>query len=286
MPEPTEFHRLIQNIPAGKRLSQIQDLWILTDEIDHPSIDQVFPMYPEQPFFLDHWDMDKLNQAHVLEIGLGSGVLSIGALKAGAKQVTALEINPRAKLFAGFNALLNDVSTRLHIVDGNPTDLWAPVRGSRFDYIISNPPFMPSPPDGQHYFHSGGGGLLGMDFLANIFRELDDHLTPNGHAQIVTAAPGDDQLPTALLHLIERHLSGSAKVIIDPYSIPLDSVTHHLPQGVPSSAIDSINKELYAGGTTHEYMCVIQYDQGPKTISTVMSEPQPAWDLPLPSIQL
>ena len=33
--------------------------------------------------------------AQALEIGLGSGALSIGALKAGAKRVTALEINPR-----------------------------------------------------------------------------------------------------------------------------------------------------------------------------------------------
>ena len=51
--------------------------------------------------------MDKINGAEVLEIGVGSGVLSIGAIKAGAKRVTALEINPRTKIFARFNVMLN-----------------------------------------------------------------------------------------------------------------------------------------------------------------------------------
>ena len=55
-----------------------------------------------------------------------------------------------------------------------------------------------------------------MDFLETIFRQLDEHLKPSGRAQIVTAAPGDDQLPTALLALAERHLSGSTQVRIDP----------------------------------------------------------------------
>ena len=124
----TDFGHLLHHVAKGKRLSQVQDLWILTDPVEYPGIDQVFPMYPEQPFFLDEWDKTKLQGAHVLEIGLGSGVLSIGALRAGAKQVTALEINPPAKLFAGFNARVNGVSEGLCILDGDREDLWAPVR--------------------------------------------------------------------------------------------------------------------------------------------------------------
>ena len=285
MAERPEMQCLMTNTYAGKRLSKINDLWILTDEVDYPDVDQVIPMYPEQPFFLDHWVEPKLNEAHVLEIGLGSGVLSIGALKAGAKQVTALEINPRAKLFAGFNALMNGVSERLNICDGNADDLWAPVRGSMFDYIISNPPFMPSPPDGTHYHHSGGGGILGMDFLENIFRELDVHLNSSGHAQFVTAAPGNDQMPTVLISLIKRYLGGAAHIIIDPSPIPFHALTHHLPQNVPASVIESINEKLLADGITHQYLCVIQYDKGEPSISTSLSEPHLAWDLPLPCTQ-
>ena len=71
------------------------------DRLDYLAIDQVIPLFPEQQFFLDELQHEKIQEANVLEIGLGSGVLSIGAARAGAKHVTALEINPRAKNLAG-----------------------------------------------------------------------------------------------------------------------------------------------------------------------------------------
>ncbi|MFM9103277.1 MAG: 50S ribosomal protein L11 methyltransferase [Cyanobium sp.] len=261
----------------------MHDLWILTDPVEYPGIDQVFPMYPEQGFFLEELNHAKLSGAHVLEIGLGSGVLSIGALKAGASRATALEINPRAKLFAGFNALVNGITEGLCISDGSPDDLWAPVRGQQFDMIISNPPFMPTPDDSRHYFHSGGGGLLGMDFLETIFRELDAHLAPAGQAQIVTAAPGDDQLPTALLDLAEQHLSGNTLVRIDPLALPFEMLTHHLPEGFPLASMETLNRHLRELGITHQYLCVMHYAKGEKGLRYERSEPHPAWDLPLGS---
>jgi hypothetical protein len=242
-------------------------------------------MYPEQLFSLDEWSKTKLKGSYVLEIGLGSGVLSIDALRAGAKQVTALEINPRAKLFAGFNTLLNGISDGLRIVDGNTQDIWAPVKDKTFDYIISNPPFMPSPPNSSHYFHSGGGGILGMNFLANIFRQLDDHLTAGGHAQFVTAAPGDDNLPTALLALVDHYLIGCARVKIDPIAIPFEVLTHHLPEGFPAATIEATNQQLQAQGITHQYLCLIHCTKGQKSVSTELAEPHPAWDLPLATPQ-
>lgn len=65
-----------------------------------------------------------MRDAEVLEIDWGSGVLSIGAAR--AKRVTALEINPRAKNFAGFNFVLNGVEDKIAIVDGQ-ADVWQPV---------------------------------------------------------------------------------------------------------------------------------------------------------------
>lgn len=207
--------------------------------------------------------------------------MSIGALKAGAKQVTALEINPRAKVFAGFNAMLNGVEGKLRIIDGNIDNIWSPVTGKTFDYIISNPPFMPTPIDSTHYFHSGGGGILGIDFLEKIFSGLDTHLEPNGHAQIVTAAPGDDQLPTTLLELADKYLTGNTLVKIDPLALPFTVLTHHLPEGIGSKKIEEINELLEQKGISHQYLCVIHYTKGKKAITTQLSEPHPAWDMPL-----
>ncbi|MEK8015494.1 MAG: methyltransferase [Candidatus Parabeggiatoa sp.] len=279
----TEFNLLIQDVLPGKRLSQVHDLVVITDEIDYPGVDQVFPMYPEQPFFLDELVKPKIQAANVLEIGLGSGVLSIGALKAGAKQVTALEINPRAKIFAGFNALLNGVEDALHITDGDIENIWAPVMGKTFDYIISNPPFMPTPPDSNHYLHSGGGGILGLDFVEKIFSRLDEHLAPNGHAQIVTAAPGDNQLPTTLLELANTYLTGSTLIKIDPLAFSFKVLKHHLPEGFSAEKIAEVNQQLQEKGISHQYLCVIHYAKGEKSITTLFSEPHPAWDMPLRS---
>lgn len=279
----TDLNFLVQSILPGKRLSQVHDVFVMTDEIDYPGIDQVFPMYPEQPFFLDELVQSKIQAANVLEIGLGSGVLSIGALKAGAKRVTALEINPRAKIFAGFNAMINGVSDALHIVDGDVENIWAPVEGRTFDYIISNPPFMPTPPDSDHYLHSGGGGILGIDFIEKIFSQLDKHLAPNGHAQIVTAAPGDNKLPTTLIELAKTYLLGSTSLLIDPLALPFSILKHHLPEGIAAEKMEAINQPLQEKGISHQYLCVIHYTKGEKSITTQFSEPHPAWDMPLTS---
>ena len=99
--------------------------------------------------------------------------------------------------------------------------------------IISNPPSMPAPDESRHDVQSGGAGLLGIDGLETIVRELDTHLTPMGQAQIVTAAPGDDQSPTALLALAERHLNGNTRLQFDPLAMPFEMLPQLLPKTFP-----------------------------------------------------
>lgn len=96
------IEELIRSNFGNKRISTISSkltgkYTVATDLINYEQPDQVFPLHPEQQFFLDEIIEEKIADARVLEIGLGSGVLSIGALKAGAVHITALEINPRAK---------------------------------------------------------------------------------------------------------------------------------------------------------------------------------------------
>ena len=169
----------IQTALQTKRMSLIHNYPVLTDKLDYRAIDQVFPLFAEQQFFLDELRHDKIKGAEVLEIGLGSGVLSIGAARAGANRVTALEINPRAKNFAGFNFVLNGVEDKVAILDGH-ADIWQPVQGRQFDYIMSNPPFEPTPPAMDYFYHSAAGPY-GLDFLDKLFAGLDAHLADGGH---------------------------------------------------------------------------------------------------------
>lgn len=153
-----------------------------------------------------------------MEIGIGSAVLSIGAVKKGAEKVIALEINPKAKNYAGFNIVLNDLGDKIQIRDGNTKDIFKPVEGEEFDYIISNPPFEPTPSGIDYYLHSSGG-IYGLDFVRKILMDLDCHLANNGHAQIVTFAPGNKKQPFMLIDLVKKYLSGHTIIKVNPISI-------------------------------------------------------------------
>jgi SAM-dependent methyltransferase len=249
-----------------KRVNHINDLHIVTDRLDYAAVDQVFPLFAEQQFFLDELLHDRLQGAEVLEIGLGSGVLSIGAARAGAKRVTALEINPRAKSFAGFNILLNGAEEKIVITEGDP-QIWRPVEGRRFDYIISNPPFEPTPP-GMDYFYHSSAGPYGLDFLDRIFQELDAHLTDHGHAQIVTAAPGDAREPSLLIELARERLPGATTVLVNPYSMTFDEIMDRLDAKKMGTTeqVDGLRRKAREDGVTHVHLVVIHYDKGPKQL--------------------
>lgn len=114
----------------------------------------------------------------VLDLCTGSGILAIAAARAGASQVTAVDVSRRAVLAAWLNARLNGVSIRA--LRG---DLFSPVDGERFDLIVSNPPYIPSVSD---YLPARGrkraldAGTRGRAFLDRICAEAPHHLTPGG----------------------------------------------------------------------------------------------------------
>jgi release factor glutamine methyltransferase len=76
----------------------------------------------------------------VADIGTGSGAIAVGLahLLPGAT-VLATEISPGALGVARENAARNGVADRVEFRQG---DLLAPLRGARFDAIISNPPYI------------------------------------------------------------------------------------------------------------------------------------------------
>ncbi|MDC3955560.1 50S ribosomal protein L11 methyltransferase [Polyangium jinanense] len=279
---------LVRSALADKRLNVIDGLHVVTDRLDYRAIDQVFPLFAEQQFFLDELLRDKIQGAEVLEIGLGSGVLSIGALRAGAKRVTGLEINPRAKIFAGFNAMMNGVADNLVILDGNE-QIFRPVEGRTFDYILSNPPFEPTPP-GMAYFYHSAAGPYGLDFLAKLFRGLDAHLADGGHAQIVTAAPGDAEEPTLLVELARTHLAGQTRIVRNAVTMTFDAIMDRLAAKDmgPVAAVDTLREMARRDGVTHLHLCVIHYEKGPRDlrVETAKKIYDDIWDLPATEIVL
>jgi len=275
-----------KHLAPNKRFSKINDIYVVTDQDTYLELDQVFPMHAEQQFFLDELRRDKVANAQVLEIGLGSGILSIGAAKTGAARVTAPQINPRAQNYAGFNIMINRVEDRVVITDGDRGSIFKPLAGRQFDYIMSNPPFEPTPPGLDNFYHSDAG-IYGMDFLDNIFKGLDQYLAPGGHAQFVTAAPGDARGPFMLVDSVKKYLPGKTTIVVNPLPITFEHMAQWFAVG--SLASPEQRNELLRiaekDGVTHEYLCVIHYERGETDVRVeTAKQTYSSWEHPLPEL--
>jgi release factor glutamine methyltransferase len=120
--------------------------------------------------------------ARVLDVCTGSGLMAVTAALEGA-QATAVDVSRRAVLCAGLNARLNGV--RVRALRG---DLFAPVRGERFDTIVSNPPYLPAEDDAPPAHgprRAWDAGRDGRAILDRLCAEAPAHLSPGGVVLLV-----------------------------------------------------------------------------------------------------
>lgn len=119
----------------------------------------------------------------VLEIGCGSGALSIALAKRSKAKVTAVDINPEACELTKENAANNGV--KIDVLCG---DLYEPIKRKKYHMIISNPPYirrnviptlMPEVKDFEP-IEALDGGEDGLDFYRKIVMEAPNHLKKNG----------------------------------------------------------------------------------------------------------
>ncbi len=114
----------------------------------------------------------------LLDLCTGSGVQALSGSRY-AREVVGVDLNPRAVRFARFNAQLNGIDNARFYLG----DLYAPQKDMRFDVVLANPPFVPSP-HGDLGFRDGG--RTGEGVLQRIVSEAAAHLNPDGALCIVT----------------------------------------------------------------------------------------------------
>ncbi|HEY3558628.1 MAG TPA: methyltransferase [Kribbella sp.] len=122
-----------------------------------------------------------------LDIGTGCGVQSLH-LAGRVNRITGTDVNPRALQLARATAALNHVD--LDLRDGS---LYEPVRGERFDLIVSNPPYVISPPGGDLTYRETS--FTGDGVVEQLVRQAPDHLTDGGWCQLLanwTCVRGED----------------------------------------------------------------------------------------------
>ena len=113
-----------------------------------------------------------------LDLGTGCGVQSLH-LARHAREVVATDLNPRALVLARLTADLDGVD-----VDLRQGDLYAPVAGERFDLVVTNPPYVLSPPTGERLTYREGT-RTSDGLVEAVVRQGVEHLAEGGVLQVL-----------------------------------------------------------------------------------------------------
>lgn len=134
----------------------------------------------------------------IADVCTGSGCIAVALLRhLPAARAVATDTCPAALEVAAANAAEHGVADRLELRRG---DLLAPLGEQRFDFITSNPPYIPDdeweavePNVKDHEPHAAlRGGADGMRFAAPIIRGAHRNLAPLGAALVEVAASRAD----------------------------------------------------------------------------------------------
>ena len=145
----------------------------------HP---EVFPPHYtiSTKILLDFIDKINLKGKTFLELGCGSGILSLFAASKGAK-VTATDINTKAITYLQKASKENNIPiTVLH------SDLFSKLKNQYFNYIIINPPYYPKSPENQ----KEKAWFCGENF--EYFKDLFQQLSARNSKEIIYMILSED----------------------------------------------------------------------------------------------
>lgn len=131
-------------------------------EVFHPGF------FTSTHFLLQFIKKLDLQDKNFLELGAGSGLISIYAAKQRAK-VTATDINPVAVEYLWINSVEN--KTRMEII---LSDLFKDIPLQQFDIIAINPPYYKKDPQTllDHAWYCGVNG----EYFFNLFHQLPEYI--------------------------------------------------------------------------------------------------------------
>jgi len=153
--------------------------------------------------------------SRMLDLCTGTGIQALQQAPAVAS-VVGVDINPRAVALARYNAQLNGIECEVRLGDG-----YAPVRGTQFDLITANPPFVSSPYAGGPSYHAGGAA--GDRVLRRVIHGFARHLRSGGRAFAVShvGLRRDEMLADVATRWF-RGFAGRALVVVVEVGTPVD----------------------------------------------------------------
>jgi len=162
----------------------------------------------------------------IADVGTGSGVIAVTLAKQFAKAgvlatVVATDISDDALDVARQNAQTHGVADRIDFRQGN---LLEPLRGERFTYLLSNPPYIPDheweavPPNVKDHEPTLAlrGGCDGLDLIRPLIKYANLHLSDPGQLVLEIAACQRSEV----IHLAEQAGLRHPVVLVDHEKLP------------------------------------------------------------------
>lgn len=131
----------------------------------------------EDSFLLEKVVRDRAKGKRVLDIGTGSGILALAALRVEAEEVLAVDINAEAVK-----------SVKQKGVNAVKSDLFSKVSG-RFDLIIFNPPYLPfDRREDKESTLITSGGEKGDEIILRFIENAKEHLDARGEILLLVSS--------------------------------------------------------------------------------------------------
>jgi hypothetical protein len=119
----------------------------------------------------------------VLDLGTGCGIQALHAASH-SRSVVATDVSQRALAFASFNVALNGPAAGAAAVELREGSMLEPVAGEAFDLVVSNPPFVITPP-GTPSFEYRNTQVEGDGVVRGLIQSVGAVLAPGGVAQLL-----------------------------------------------------------------------------------------------------
>ena len=166
----------------------------------------------EDSFLLATYASGLTEGKRILEIGCGSGIVSLSAAAASPKNdVLGVDINPAAVECANGNAKRNGLGNCKFL----KSDLFSSVRGT-FDCIIFNPPYLPTTREEKLALEEENAAYDGRESGLEVFygfaKQAPRHLEPSGKVAVI-ATSLNDGIKKTISELEER--VGHAQILAE-----------------------------------------------------------------------